>query len=702
MKLNKIFLVFLLALFAGCSEERAGGGENKGDNADANIVSVEEDAIPDIKIEEDIDITEPDDIKEETLSDECRSEEWYFCPPLDAIWQVKITKNICVDPPIIIKMGECEQKFECDPSSQEIIREECEDKYGITGFKNTWCYKGTYVSDECMPCLPEICNGLDDDCDNQVDEDLEAGICMHDCGIGDLVCVGGEEICIPPLPEEEICDYKDNDCDGEIDEGQRNDCDECGLVPEEICDGVDNDCDGLTDENLTKICETDCETNYSYCIAGEWNCTALPPSDEVCDYVDNDCDGEVDEGLDCECTFFGILLPCTNAPLICGAGYRTCVCTETKLNWLGEEDCLKSEVTECVSYCWAMGFKYPGCKKTVGEPVEEVCNNWDDDCDNKIDEYLYKECYTGDEETLDVGICHAGDMICHEGKWGQSPDKQVNPSNFVQGYCKDEQTPKDKDSCNGTDDNCDGIIDDGKIMENTDILFVIDVSGSMDLKIKAVLNALTMFANYYSDEKVIQWGAIIGPMPGTQCAVFDLNNNCFNYDEFLLLYSNLSPFSQFMADFNALKSTTGANMSTGSEMLYDALYLAAYDLSFAPPLDISAISWKTSNTISSVFSIPTIDQFIINWREDVHHAIIIFTDEPGVSYMDPKIDINHLTSLITNSDDLVTYVFTTSSYGVKGDWEPLALNGGTWFPLGADPNIIYTNLMQILDETACQ
>ena len=58
--------------------------------------------------------------------------------------------------------------------------------------------------------------------------------------------------------------------------------------------------------------------------------------------------------------------------------------------------------------------------------------------------------------------------------------------------------------------------------------------------------------------------------------------------------------------------------------------------------------------------------------------------------------------LITNSDDLVTYVFTTSSYGVKGDWEPLALNGGTWFPLGADPNIIYTNLMQILDETACQ
>lgn len=64
----------------------------------------------------------------------------------------------------------------------------------------------------------EVCNDLDDDCDGDIDE-LDGGCSIPGgagrCEAGYRVCSGGEEVCLPkfePMPE--LCNGVDDDCDG--------------------------------------------------------------------------------------------------------------------------------------------------------------------------------------------------------------------------------------------------------------------------------------------------------------------------------------------------------------------------------------------------------------------------------------------------------------------------------------------------------
>ena len=72
----------------------------------------------------------------------------------------------------------------------------------------------------------EVCDGDDNDCDGEVDEDAPGAgdTCATGlpgpCADGVTACEAGEIVCVQVTsPSAELCDGIDNDCNGQSDEG---------------------------------------------------------------------------------------------------------------------------------------------------------------------------------------------------------------------------------------------------------------------------------------------------------------------------------------------------------------------------------------------------------------------------------------------------------------------------------------------------
>ncbi|MDF1566089.1 MAG: MopE-related protein [Deltaproteobacteria bacterium] len=269
-------------------------------------------------------------------------------------------------------------------------------------------------------CPAEVCNGVDDDCDGQTDEDdawVDKGetcfvgqgacqaagvfICDETNRLGPLVCSG-----TPGTGDTEICNGVDDDCDGQTDEEPQ------WSNLNEVCRAVQGGCVGVgiyvcdpLDPNAATICDA---------VAG-------PPVPDVCDGTDNDCDGDTDE--DAAWTDKGTV--CVN----------------------GEGSCRQPGLMVC-DPADATGPTI--CNATPLAAVPEVCNGVDDDCDGQTDEdALWAD--KGEVCTSGLGICEsAGIRLC-------DPANPAGPT-ICSAALRNVGRPEE---CNGLDDDCDGQTDEG-------------------------------------------------------------------------------------------------------------------------------------------------------------------------------------------------------------------------------------------------
>gem|GEM_PF-1730366 len=279
---------------------------------------------------------------------------------------------------------------------------------------------------------PEICDGLDNNCNSDTDENFpELGTPCD----GEGECGDGIYECSPFTVYETIC-TTENPYNVEY-EGQ-----------DETCNFKDDDCDGMTDEdfNVNGECYAPGVCGQ---VAGKWECDAATgvrrcstapggtqhhlvpgalaqegPSWGKCDNLDNDCDGTVDEG-------YGLGIQCDGVGA-CGVGII--VCTSD-----GYE-------TQCSTDPGGPDYN----------PKTELCNGLDDDCNNVADDKPFPDkngnLHNVGEVCSGVGECDGGHYEC-------ANLNQVRCNSLPGGT----QYTGGQDVCDGLDNDCDACTDQGYI-----------------------------------------------------------------------------------------------------------------------------------------------------------------------------------------------------------------------------------------------
>ncbi len=313
------------------------------------------------------------------------------------------------------------------------------------------CVDGGWGACSIAP-VAEICNGVDDDCDGSTDE-LLLVTCFDDpdddgyavvgaamtqvCPVSGRGAVGG---CPTGLTNREPLGAN-IDCDD-----TRNDVRPGGT---EVCDAAraDEDCDGLANPDPPCACSGSetracplpgrCAGGTQTCAAGAWGACSISPGAEICNGIDDNCDGSVDEALTVVC--YDDADDDGYAPMSAAGSDH---CPVSGRGAVGgcpfgftNRAPLAIDSTDCND---AVNGVHPG--------AAEVCDaaRVDEDCDGIANPD--PPCACSGSETRSCpqpGRCAAGTQTCASGAWGPcsiSPDTEV---------------------CNGIDDDCDGVVDDG-------------------------------------------------------------------------------------------------------------------------------------------------------------------------------------------------------------------------------------------------
>jgi hypothetical protein len=365
------------------------------------------------------------------------------------------------------------------------------------------------------PGADELCNGEDDDCDGEIDEDeaLDTSTWYADAdgdGYGDAATT--VETCEPPegyvrnntdcddtdplqYPgADEYCNGEDDDCDLDVDEDDAvdvmtwyrdadtdgygdpatsdidcdqpkgfvrdsTDCDDRDPAQhpgaDEYCNGEDDDCDGAIDEDDAIDVSTwyadsdgdtygdplatdiDCDQPSGY-VADDTDCddtdaAQYPGADEYCNGEDDDCDGDVDED---DAVDVSTWYADTDGDTYGDPAASDIDCNRPSGYVPDNTDCDDTDAAQ-----------YPG--------ADEYCNGEDDDCDGDIDE----------DDALDVATWYADTDADSYGDPASSDIDCDQPTGYVADGtdCDDTdpaQYPGADEYCNGEDDDCDGSIDE--------------------------------------------------------------------------------------------------------------------------------------------------------------------------------------------------------------------------------------------------
>ncbi len=354
----------------------------------------------------------------------------------------------------------------------------------------------------------ETCNGLDDDCDGVVDDDLVdvgkpcGASATLPCRKGVTVCVAGAPVCKGNVdPVAETCNGLDDDCDGTVDDnlpaaqsgapcgvptpppaGATSACKagstSCvsGAVTcvgsvgasgaSDTC-GVDANCDGaLTSQPDLTTDVHNCGACGNDCLAGAvhaaWTCAAGACLFQGCQtgYYDNGGAGDAvagDHKCGYPCSFHASTESCNGVDDNCDGRIDEGLVAPSPTQVCGvsasatRPECTTSVVVSCTGGAWKCAFPAGVCGTSCAATAE-TCDGLDNNCNGLLDENV---AVLGQPCASDLGLPPPGDGVCRTlGTY------VCNGPSAAKCSAVKDLTKAGPEVCDGIDNDCDGLVDE--------------------------------------------------------------------------------------------------------------------------------------------------------------------------------------------------------------------------------------------------